>query len=182
MGTPMTAKASVFIATSLDGFIARPNGDLDWLDQANTTVTEGEDCGYTAFMDTVDILIMGRNTYEKVLTFGPWPYEKPVIVLSRNPIDIPTELTTVTHSSKTPQALHTRLSAEGTKRLYIDGGITIQRFLASGLITDLTITLIPVILGEGIPLFSPQQQDISLTHTETISYPFGFVQLKYKTF
>ena len=118
----------------------------------------------------------------KSLTFGPWPYEKPVIVLSRNPIDIPTELTTVTHSSKTPQALHTRLSAEGAKRLYIDGGITIQRFLASGLITDLTITLIPVILGEGIPLFSPQQQDISLTHTETISYPFGFVQLKYKTF
>ena len=124
---------------------------------------------------------MGRNTYEKVLTFGPWPYEKPVMVLSRNPIDIPTELTTITHSSETPQALHTRLSAEGAKRLYIDGGITIQRFLASGLITDLTITLIPVILGEGIPLFSPQQQDISLTHTETISYPFGFVQLKYKT-
>ena len=178
MGTPMTAKSSVFIATSLDGFIARQNGDLDWLDQANTTVTEGEDCGYTAFMDTVDILIMDRNTYEKVLTFCPWSYEKPVIVLSRNPIDIPTELTTVTHSSETPQALHTRLSAEGAKRLYIDGGITIQRFLASGLITDLTITLIPVILGEGIPLFSRQQQDISLTHTETISYPFGFVQLK----
>ena len=177
----MTAKSSVFIATSLDGFIARQDGDLDWLDQANTTVTEGEDCGYTAFMDTVDILIMDRNTYEKVLTFGPWPYEKPVIVLSRNPIDIPTELTTVTHSSKTPQALHTRLSAEGAKRLYIDGGITIQRFLASGLITDLTITLILVILGEGIPLFSPQRQDISLTHTKTISYPFGFVQLKYKT-
>ena len=180
MSTPMTAKSSVFIATSLDGFIGRQDGDLDWLDQANTTVTEGEDCGYTAFMDTVDILIMDRNTYEKVLTFCPWSYEKPVIVLSRNPIDIPTELTTVTHSSETPQALHTRLSAEGAKRLYIDGGITIQRFLASGLITDLTITLIPVILGEGIPLFSLQQQDISLTHTDPISYPFGFVQLKYE--
>ena len=181
MGTPMTAKASVFIATSLDGFIARPNGDLDWLDQANTTVTEGEDCGYTAFMDTVDILIMGRNTYEKVLTFGPWPYEKPVIVLSRNPIDIPPEIANaVTHSSETPEALHTRLTAEGARRLYIDGGITIQRFLNAGLITDLTITLIPVILGNGIPLFGSLQQDIPLTHTETLSYPFGFVQLKYE--
>jgi len=166
----MTAKASVFIATSLDGFIARKDGDLDWLDQANTTVTEGEDCGYTAFMDTVDILIMGRNTYEK-----------PVIVLSRNPIDIPPEIANaVTHSSETPEALHTRLTAEGARRLYIDGGITIQRFLNAGLITDLTITLIPVILGNGIPLFGSLQQDIPLTHTETLSYPFGFVQLKYE--
>ena len=182
MNKAMTAKTSVFIATSLDGFIARKDGDLDWLDEANTTVTEGEDCGYAAFMDTVDILIMGRNSYEKVLSFGRWPYEKPVIVLSRNPIDIPAEIATkVTHSSETPEALHARLSAAGAKRLYIDGGITIQRFLAADLITDLTITLIPIILGEGIPLFAPQQQDISLTHTETISYPFGFVQLKYKT-
>ena len=177
----MTAKTSVFIATSLDGFIARKDGDLDWLDQANTTVAEGEDCGYTAFMDTVDILIMGRNTYEKILTFGPWPYEKPVIVLSRNPIDIPTEIANkVTHSSETPKTLHTQLSAEGARRLYIDGGITIQRFLNAGLITDLTITLIPIILGEGIPLFASLQQDIPLTHKETLSYPFGFVQLKYE--
>ena len=166
----MTAKTSVFIATSLDGFIARKDGDLDWLDQANTTVAEGEDCGYTAFMDTVDILIMGRNTYEK-----------PVIVLSRNPIDIPTEIANkVTHSSETPKTLHTQLSAEGARRLYIDGGITIQRFLNAGLITDLTITLIPIILGEGIPLFASLQQDIPLTRTEILSYPFGFVQLKYE--
>lgn len=175
------AKTSVFIATSLDGFIARKNGDLDWIDRANATVSAGEDCGYAAFMATVDVLIMGRNSYEKVLTFGAWPYEKPVVVLSRNPIDIPAAIAaTVTYSSETPAALHARLSKQGAKRLYIDGGNTIQRFLAAGLITDLTITLIPVILGEGIPLFGPLPQDISLTHTETISYPFGFVQLKYE--
>ena len=88
----MPARCSVFIATSLDGFIARPNGDLDWLDRANATVPEGEDCGYQAFMDTVDILVMGRHTYEKVRTFGAWPYEKPVVVLSSNPIDIPPDI------------------------------------------------------------------------------------------
>ena len=150
----MPARCSVFIATSLDGFIARPNGDLDWLDRANATVPEGEDCGYQAFMDTVDILVMGRHTYEKVRTFGAWPYEKPVVVLTSNPIDIPPD---------------------------IDGGNTIQRFLGAGLITDLTITLIPILLGEGIPLFGPQTEDIALTHQETLSYPFGFVQLKYET-
>ena len=164
----MPARCSVFIATSLDGFIARPNGDLDWLDRANATVPEGEDCGYQAFMDTVDILVMGRHTYEK-----------PVVVLSSNPIDIPPDID-ATHSSESPQTLHARLSAEGAKRLYIDGGNTIQRFLAAGLITDLTITLIPILLGEGIPLFGPLPQDLSLTQRETLSYPFGFVQLKYE--
>ena len=176
----MPARCSVFIATSLDGFIARPNGDLDWLDRANATVPEGEDCGYQAFMDTVDILVMGRHTYEKVRTFGAWPYEKPVVVLSSNPIDIHPDID-ATHSCESPQTLHARLSAEGAKRLYIDGGNTIQRFLAAGLITALTITLIPILLGEGIPLFGPQTEDIALTHQETLSYPFGFVQLKYET-
>ena len=177
----MSLKASVFIATSLDGFIARSDGGLDWLDAANAMVPEGEDCGYALFSASIDLLIMGRKSYEKVRSFEQWPYAKPVIVLSRNEMVIPEDLrSSVSHSSESPQALCDRLSAEGVKRLYIDGGITIQRFLAAGLIDDLTITLIPVILGEGIPLFGGLAQDVALKHVSTNSYDFGFVQLVYE--
>lgn len=141
--------ASVFIATSLDGFIAREDGGLDWLDLANQKVPEGEDCGFFAFMDSVDALVMGRNTFEKVLSFGQWVYgEKKVVVLSRNPLEMPENLREwVVHSAETPELLFERLSGEGHKRIYVDGGITIQRFLRAGLINDICITVIPVILG-----------------------------------
>lgn len=148
----MTLISSVYIATSLDGFIARKGGELDWLDAASTKVAEGEDCGYQAFMDSIDLLIMGRKTFEKVLSFGEWPYgEKQLLVLSSKKMKIPDDLTgTVSHSSETPQEICDRLSKQGKQRLYIDGGNTIQRFLAAGLINDITITIIPVILGSGI--------------------------------
>ena len=177
----MNPKVSVFIATSLDGYIARKNGDLDWLDAANSTVPKGEDCGYCAFMDTVDVLVMGRKTYEQVLSFGEWPYGKtPVVVLSRNPIMFPPELPdTVTHSSEEPEALCDRLSQEGSKHLYIDGGVTIQRFLAAGLVDEITITLIPIILGEGTPLFGPVLKDVLLKCIGTKTFEFGFVQVQY---
>ncbi len=178
----MSLKSSVFIATSLDGFIAREDGNLDWLDAANATVPAGEDCGYNAFMASIDVLVMGRGTYEKVLSFGQWSYaNKSVIVLSSKTLEIPAELkNSVTHSSETPQELQARLSQEGAKRLYIDGGITIQRFLAAGLIDDMTITLIPTVLGNGIPLFGRAENDILLKHVETKTYEFGFVQLTYQ--
>ena len=178
----MSLRVSVFIATSLDGFIARADGAIDWLDEANAIVPEGEDCGYQAFMTTVDVLIMGRNTYEQVLSFGQWPYgDKPVIVLSRQNLQIPDKLAqTVSSSSESPKALYQRLSNEGANRLYIDGGVTIQRFLADGLIDDITITLIPVILGSGKSLFGPLDRDISLTHVGTKTFDFGFVQLTYE--
>ena len=178
----MSLKTSVFIATSLDGFIAREDGQLDWLDAANKRVPAGEDCGYNAFMESVDHLVMGRNTYEMVLSFGEWPYgNKPVIVLSSKKIAFPAELSqTVSHSSETPKELVDRLSQEGAKRLYIDGGITIQRFLAKSLINDLTITVIPVILGRGKALFANLDHDISLRHMATKTYEFGFVQLSYE--
>jgi len=174
--------ASVYIATSLDGFIAGKNGALDWLDDASETVSAGEDCGYQAFMEAIDILVMGRKNYQKVLSFGKWPYEnKPTIVLSRNKIIIPEHLTkTVSHSSETPKALCQRLAIGGPKRLYIDGGITIQRFLADGLIDHLTLTIIPIILGGGIPLFGELKKAVHLEHIVTKSYPFGFVQSTYK--
>jgi dihydrofolate reductase len=175
----MKFQASVYIATSLDGFIARSDGSLDWLDAAAATVPENEDCGYKVFMDSIDVLIMGRGTYEKVLSFGGWPYTKPVIVLSHAPISFPEALPdTVSHSSETPAALLRRLESEGIHHVYVDGGKTIQGFLAAGLIDDLILTRIPILLGDGIPLFAGGK-DIPLTHVSTTATNFGFVQSTY---
>jgi dihydrofolate reductase len=178
----LSLTVSVYIAISLDGFIARKNGDLDWLDAASSTVTEGEDCGYAAFMDSVDVLVMGRNSYEKVRSLGDWPYQdKPVIVLSSKQLEIPPSISnTVSHSSESPKELCSRLSQEGVKRIYIDGGITIQGFLSAGLVNDITITLIPVVLGGGKRLFGVLDSDIPLRHVRTESYEFGFVQVVYE--
>lgn len=152
-------EAAVFIATSLDGFIAREDGDLDWLHRQNADVgtDEGrvEDHGYYDFIANVDALVMGRRTYEKVLTFGTWPYsDMRVIVLSTGSPEVPEELRShVAVLSLTPKELLRRLAASGVRRIYVDGGVTIQRFLADGLISELIITRIPVLIGSGIPLF-----------------------------
>lgn len=174
-------KTSVYVGISLDGFIARRDGSIDWLNEAQSLVPEGEDCGYKAFMDSVDTLIMGRKTFEQVLTFGPWHYgETPVVVLSHNPVTIPSHLPdTVSHSSESPQALLGRLSDQGVKHVYVDGGNTIQGFLAESLIDEMTITSIPIVLGDGIPLFGPIEKDLKLTHVNTKVYDFGFVQTTY---
>ena len=137
----MKAKCSVFIATSLDGFIARSDGSIDWLNEANEAVTPGEDCGYGKFMADVDAMIMGRNTFEQVLTFGSWPYgSTPVVVLSRQGFSLPSDVpTSVSVSNDTPSELVARLTDQGVKKIYVDGGLTIQSFLASGLIDDITV-------------------------------------------
>lgn len=178
----MSAKVSVFIATSLDGYIAREDGGLDWLDEANATVPEGEDCGYAAFMETVDVLVMGRHSYEKVLSFGPWPYGKTsVVVLSREPISFATKIPdSVTHSSESPKDLSRRLAEAGAKHLYVDGGKTIQRFLRDGLVDEMTITVIPTILGSGISLFGPVDRDVRMSHLRTKTFDCGFVQSTYR--
>ena len=177
----MSIIVSVFVATSLDGFIARNDGAVDWLNEANTAVPDGEDCGFQAFMDSIDALIMGRKTYEQVLSFGEWPYERtPVVVLSRNPISFPPGVrANVTQSSEPPRDLLERLSREGAERVYVDGGTTIQGFLSEGLIDEITVTVIPIILGDGIPLFRSIGKDISLTHVRTTTFDFGFVQTTY---
>lgn len=177
----MNPKVSVFIATSLDGYIARKNGEIDWLDTANKMVPDGEDCGYGSLMQAVDMLIIGRHSYEKVLSFGSWPYgDTPVTVMSRHPITFSEGLPkTVQHSSEKPRDICERMSREGINHIYIDGGNTIQRFLAAGLVDELTITIIPVILGDGIPLFGPTTSDLSLMCVGAKAYEFGFVQLKY---
>jgi dihydrofolate reductase len=175
-------KASVYVGTSLDGFIARRDGSIDWLNEANALVPEGEDCGFKAFMDSVDTLIMGRKTYEQVLTFGQWPYgDTPVVVLSHNTVTIPSLLPDrVSHSSESPQALLERLSSQGVKHVYVDGGNTIQGFLAESLIDEITITSIPVAIGDGIPLLGPMEKDLKLAHVRTTVYGFGFVQTTYR--
>jgi dihydrofolate reductase len=172
----------VFVASSLDGFIARPDGRIDWLDRANALVPNGEDCGYAAFTSSIDALVMGRNTFEQALSFAAWPYgTKPIHVLSTRLAALPKGVpATVSLSAETPASLVERLSAQGAQHLYIDGGLTIQRFLRAGLIEELTITRIPVLLGQGKPLFGLLENDVSLEHLSSVAFPFGFVQCKYR--
>jgi dihydrofolate reductase len=168
-------KASVFIATSLDGFIARANGDLDWLPSAG-----GEPHGYEEFMATVDALVIGRKTFETVLTFDTWPYgEKPVFVLSTRPLAPALPGAVVERMSGAPAEIVAQLAARGVRHVYVDGGITIQGFLRAGLIQRLIITRIPVLLGAGIPLFGALQRDVALRHVGTRQYASGLVQSEY---
>lgn len=178
----MMAKCSVFIATSLDGFIAREDGTIDWLENASATAPPGEDCGYADFIKTIDYLVMGRNTFELVSSFPEWPYKSTrVHVLSSTMFRLPSGMPdTVTLSHEAPTDLVQRLSKSGAKRLYIDGGITIQCFLQNNLIDDITITRIPILLGAGRTLFGPIGHDIQLKHVSTKTYPFGFVQDTYQ--
>lgn len=173
-------KASVFIATSLDGFIARPDGDIDWLMDPKYDI-EGEDYGYQTFMSSIDAIVMGRNSFEKVLTFGDWHYTKPVIVLTSGTLEIPEHLADKVSLSKgTIPEIILELESQGYEHLYIDGGNTIQRFLAAGAIDEMIITLIPVLIGEGISLFGPLRSDITLKHISTASYTSGLIQNTYQ--
>lgn len=174
-------RCSVFIATSLDGYIARPDGGLDWLEGVGSEMAH--DYGYNAFFASVDTLVMGRNTFEVVRGFGgEWPYgDRRLVVLSRGDLEIPDALAaTVSVSAETPEALTARLAAEGATHLYIDGGVTIQRFLSAGLIDEMTISVMPVLIGEGIPLFGPTGRDISLELLDSRGYPSGVVQSHYR--
>ena len=177
----MNSRCSVFIATSLDGFIARSDGSIDWLNDANALVPAGEDCGFAEFCSSVDALVMGHNTFKQVLSFPEWPYgSKPVVVLSHSLRSLPAQApATVSLSAESPTALVARLSAEGLRHLYIDGGLTIQSFLAANLIDEITITVIPVLLGSGKPLFGSLQRDVNLQLLGGRAYGFGFVQSTY---
>jgi dihydrofolate reductase len=167
---------SVFIGTSLDGFIARPNGALDFLPEDG-----GEPHGYNEFIATIDAIVMGRNTFETVLAMSPWPYDKKrVVVLSSRPIDFSAVEGKVEQMSGTPAEIIAQLAATGARNLYVDGGITIQRFLRAGLVQRLIITRVPVLIGEGIPLFSTLTHDIHLRHISTKSYPSGLVSSEYR--
>jgi dihydrofolate reductase len=171
--------ASVFVGTSVDGFIARQNGDLDWL-----PVGGGEPHGYDEFIATVDTIVIGRKTFETVLGFEAWPYgEKRVVVLSSKPVDLSAAAGrggNVEQMGGPPTEILSNLAARGAEHLYVDGGITIQRFLRARLIDRLVITRVPVLIGDGIPLFGSLPQDIRLRHIATRSYPSGLVQSEYE--
>jgi dihydrofolate reductase len=170
----------VFIATSLDGFIARPDGGIDWLPGLDSD--PGESYGYNDFIASVDGLVMGRGSFEKVLEFPEWPYPKPVVVLSQSldPSSLREDLRDkVEFSSLAPVDLMRSLAGRGWSRVYVDGGKVIQSFLREGLIADMVITRVPVLLGQGLPLFGPLDGDVALAHQETRAYPSGLVQSRY---
>jgi dihydrofolate reductase len=168
---------SVFIGTSVDGFIARPNGNLDFL-----PVGGGEPHGYLEFMASVDALVIGRKTFETVLAFTTWPYgDKRVVVLSGRPLDFSAVRGGVVEQmAGTPAEIVSKLAASGAHHLYVDGGITIQRFLREGMVQRLIITRVPVLIGEGIPLFGTLPHDIRLRHVATQHYPSGLVKTEYE--
>lgn len=169
----------VFIATSLDGFIARENGEIDWLLERDQP---GEDHGYDDFIKDIDAIVMGRGTFEAVRGMGDWFYNRPVLVLSAGLAEqkVPAELAgKVRFTSKSPQEAMAMLEAEGRRRVYVDGGLVIQSFLALGMISDMVITRVPILLGTGRSLFGGIPRDISLTHILTRSFPSGLVQSSY---
>lgn len=173
------SKVSVFIGMSLDGFIARTNGDLDWMQGPGGE--GGGDYGYDSFVARIDAIVMGRKTFEKVLTFGTWSYQKPIIVLTHRQLQIPTELRKqVEGMAGTPKEVVGRLANRGLFRLYVDGGQTIQGFLSAGLVHEIIISRLPILIGTGIPLFGPLQADMRLKHVETHVFPGGMVQSSYQ--
>jgi len=171
-------KLSVFCGVSVDGFLARPDDALDFLDSGGQ-----EPHGFTEFLASVDVVVLGRKTFEVVLKLGGLSLygKRRVVVLSSRPLDFSSlQGAVVEQMSGEPAAIVKQLESLGLKHAYIDGGITIQRFLAAGLIDRLVITRVPVLIGTGIPLFGPLPRDISLRHVATRSYKGGLVQSEYE--
>jgi dihydrofolate reductase len=170
-------KISVFCGVSVDGFLARPDHSLDFLDTG-----EQEPHGFDEFYDGVDVIVIGRKTFEVVLTFGEWPYgKKPVVVLSSGALNFSSVTGGVVEQmSREPAEIAAKLKDRGFKHAYVDGGITIQRFLAAGLVDRMVITRVPILIGAGIPLFGPAPRDISLRHVATRCYKGGLVQSEYE--
>ena len=167
-------RASVFVGTSLDGFIARTNGAFDFLPE------EPEPHGYEEFFATVDALLMGRKTYETVLGFGQWPYgRKPVFVMSHRPLPPAPEGAVVEWVTGTPPEIMATLGTRGIGHVYVDGGQTVQQFLKAGLIDRITITKVPVLIGSGISIFGALDGDVRLRHVRTRQFPSGLVQSEY---
>ena len=170
----------VFIATSLDGYIADSNNSIDWLHAVPNP--EGNDAGYASFTAGIDALLMGRTTYEMVMGFDiPWPYEKPVFVLSTTLKEVPEELkgkVEIVNSSL--EEVLAYINGKGFNNLYIDGGRTIQSLMAKDLIDDLILTRIPVVLGAGVPLFGELAEPQWFEHLKTEVYFDQLVQSHFR--
>ena len=171
-------RLSVFCGVSVDGFLARPNDALDFLQTG-----EQEPLGFKEFLASVDVVVIGRRTFDVVLKLGHLELygKKPLVVLSGRGLGFSsTNDGVVEHMSGEPAEIVAQLEARGFQHAYIDGGLTIQRFLAAGLIHRLVITRVPVLIGEGIPLFGRVPSDIPLHHVATRCYNGGFVQSEYE--
>ncbi len=170
----MRPQCSVFIAASLDGFIARRDGNIDWL---SIVERPNEDYGFKRFFDTVDALVIGRKTWETAKGFEPWPYAgKRVVVLTHRELEAKHD--EERYEGK-PEPLVEKLGAEGVKRVYVDGGNVIRQFLAANLISDLTLSIIPILLSEGEPLFGKLGHDVPLKLRDAQKFESGLVQLHY---
>ena len=170
-------RCSVFIAASLDGFIARRDGGIDWL---SIVEAPGEDYGYSKFFDDVGALILGRRTYDTVLGFSSWPYgDKPCVVFTHRP---PPE---ARHRERfhagAPEPLLAELHEAGVRRVYVDGGALIRSFLRAHLVDDITLSVIPVVLGDGIPLFGDGIPERRLRLAGGQAFASGLVQLRYES-
>ena len=170
-------KTIVYIGTSLDGFIARKDGDIDWLTQfANEEAIQA----YQELTSRIDAIVIGRGTFEKVLTFPSWPYEKKVFVLSSSLKQVSEKLKdTVTVLSMKPTEVLRYLSEKGFSSIYVDGGKVIQDFLNENLIDELIISKVPVLIGTGIPLFGSLDKDIQFSHVKTLVASNGLVRSYY---
>jgi dihydrofolate reductase len=167
-------KISIYIAQSIDGYIAREDGGLDWLEYGHVG---DEDYGFKQFINSIDAIVLGRNTYDVVCGFGNWPYEgKKVIVLSHTLKEVRNEAELFCGKLTD---LASRLYADGIKHVWVDGGITACRFLEAGLVEDITLSIIATVLGSGIRLFTPMNKEHKCHLVSTQSYPSGLVQLKY---
>lgn len=173
-------KKSVYVATSLDGFIARPNGNIDWLISIENPNPQ-EDYGFSDFFSTVTCLVMGRNSFEKVITFPEWVYgDTRIVVMSRSQTELPPHAKkSIELYSGSPKDLVKKLAEEGEEHLYIDGGLLVQSFIRAKLIDEIILTRIPILIGEGLSLFGPTKKDILLAHISTKSFPNGLVQSTY---
>ncbi|QVQ51190.1 dihydrofolate reductase family protein [Spiractinospora alimapuensis] len=176
MAPERTFTGKVFIGISVDGFIARPDGSLDWL------VPRGEaagDTGYHDFIAGIDTMVVGRGTFETALGFGEdnWPYtDLRVAVLSTTlPDDADTRVTVFRDEA----SLAAGLASWGSTDVYVDGGKTIRALLRAGMVQELTITTVPVLIGEGVPLFGPVGGDIPLTLRSTVRLGAGVIQTTY---
>ena len=173
-------KISVFIATSLDGYIAKPDGNIDWLMDKRYEL-EGEGFGYQELYDACDLLVMGRNSFEKVAGFDEWPYPgKRVIVLSRSSKSLSKLIDDVELFNGSIAELTEMLTMQNSNHIYIDGGQVVQSFLKEGVVTDMTITTIPILLGDGIKLFGALSQEKHLKLLSAKGYDNGFVKSVYE--
>jgi dihydrofolate reductase len=171
-------KTMVYVGTSLDGFIARKDGDIGWLVKFENQEVHDS---YGEFINKIDAIVIGRGSFEKVLSFPSWPYEKKVFVLSTSLKQVPGMLTEkVTIVSMPPKELLSYLSKEGFSTIYIDGGKVIQSFLKEDLIDELIITTVPVLTGSGISLFDQLNNDLSFKHIQTSIYSNGLVKSHYE--